>query len=134
MNPISGKKDINVFVVYKLNSISSGSIWLKGGYDKFACFANPTTRELIIGGDSGDFIVIGSISAFKTKANAGDLNKWICLSIHWDMHSSPATNKSSVYCNGKKLASFTAKTSSGDSQITLGDIKKTGVNDSPLDG
>ena len=50
------------------------------------------------------------------------------------MHSSPATNKSSVYCNGKKLASFTAKTSSGDTQITLGDIKKTGVNDSPFNG
>ena len=53
INPITGKKDIiNVFVVYKLNSVpSSGSDVLKsalfghdnGGYDRFVCFANPTT-------------------------------------------------------------------------------------------
>ena len=73
-----------------------------GGFDKFVCFANPTTRELIIGGASNDFIVIGGnnanhkspLAAYQTKANAGDLNKWICLSIHWDIYSSSVTNKS----------------------------------------
>ena len=73
INPISGKKDIvNAFIVYKLNSVpSSGSDWLKSGlfghdngnYDKFVAFSNPNTRELIVSGDSGDFIVIGSNSA-----------------------------------------------------------------------
>ena len=152
LNPITGKKDIvNVFIVYKLNSISSsGSDWLKGGlfgpdnggYDKFVCFANPTTRELIVGGDSNDFIVIGGNNAnhrsphasYQTKANAGVLNKWICLSIHWDMDTTPNADESSVYCNGKKLATFTSKTSTGDSQLTIGDIKKTDVNKSPFDG
>ena len=66
INPVSGKKDIiNVFIVYKLNSLS-GAQWFKsglfgndnGGYDKFICFANPTTRELIISGDSADWFVI----------------------------------------------------------------------------
>ena len=150
INPITGKKDIiDIFVVYKLNSVpSSGSIWLRGGlfghdnggYDKFVCFANPTTRELIIGGDSGDYIVIGGhnanhkspIAAYQTKANAGVLNKWICLSIHWDMDTAPVNNESSVYCNGEKLTSFTAKTSTGDTNLTLGDIT---VNlKAPFDG
>ena len=150
INPATGKRDhLNIFIVYKLNSISSsGGIWLKGGlfghdngrYDKFACFANPTTRELIVEGGDDDFIVIGGnnanhkspISAFKSKANAGNLNKWICLSIHWDMGPSPVTNESSVYCNGKKLTAFTAKNTTGDTKLTLGNIKNSDT--SPLDG
>ena len=149
INPISGKKDIiNVFIVYKLNSVpSSGSIWLKGGlfgndnggYDKFVCFVNPTTREFIVSGDSQNYIVIGGnnannkspIADYKSKANTGDLNKWICLSVHWDMGSSPFSNESSVYCNGKKLRSFTSKTTTGDVKLTLGNIKNSDI--SPFD-
>ena len=149
INPITGKQDIiNVFIVYKLNSVpSSGSDWLKGGlfgndnggYDKFIAFANPTTRDLVVSGDSKEFIVIGGnnanhrspLAAFQTKANAGDLNKWICLSVHWDSDIS-TTNQSSVWCNGKKLCNFTARSVTGNVKLTLGDIKNS--NNSPLDG
>ena len=150
INPSVGKKDIiNVFIVYRLNSVSSsGSDWTRsalfgndnGGYDKFIAFANPTTRELIIAGDSANFIVIGSNNAnhkaphgsYQTKANAGELNKWICLSVHWDKYTTPVANESFVFCNGKKLTSFTAKTISGDSHLVLGDVKNSTF--SPLDG
>ena len=89
--------------------------------------------ELIISGDSSDFLVIGAnasthkspIAPYKTKANASDLNEWICLSVHWDMDSSPSTNKSSIYCNGKILTSFTSKTVSGDVKLSLGDLKNS---------
>ena len=149
LNAITGKKDvINVFIVYKLNSVpSSGSDWLRGGlfghdnggYDKFVCFANPTTKELIISGNSGDFVIgrnkanhKNPIASYQTKANAGELNKWICLSIHWNADTTPNTDESSVYCNGKQLTSFTAKTSTGDTKLTIGDIKNN--TNSPFDG
>ena len=48
------------------------------------------------------------------------------------MHSSPVTNESSVYCNGKKLSSFTARTITGDTTLTIGDIKNNA--NSPFDG
>ena len=95
---------------------------------------------MTISGDNGDFIVIGSNSAnhkfphaaFLAKANASDLNKWICFSVHWDMRSSQNTNESCVYCNGEKFATFTGKTVSGDTKLSLGDIKNN--TNSPLDG
>ena len=103
LNPPSGGGEdvINAFIVYKLNSVpASGTDWLRGGlfgndngrYKKLVAFANPASRELIISGDSDRFIAIGSnsangkvpIASFQTKANAGDLNKWLCLSVHWN--------------------------------------------------
>ena len=147
LNPISGKKDIiNVFVVYKLNSVSLGTEWTKsalfghdnGGYDKFVCFSS--LKSLIISGINQEFIVIGANSAnfkaplasFKSKADAGELNKWICLSVHWDTDSSPLTDQSSVYCNGKLLQVFTSRSRTGNTKLVIGDLK----NDvfAPLDG
>ena len=56
----------------------------------------------MIAGVNGDVVLFGphgisgySPSAgYKTTANAGELNKWICLSIHWD--DPGGSNKSSA--------------------------------------
>ena len=145
LNSSSGKKDIvNVFIVYKLNShygstLKSGLFGNdNGGWDKFLAFAN--SGDLIVSNDTNNFCVIGSgsyqgkfpIAAYKTKANAGTLNKWICLSCHWDNDTTPAGNNSSVFCNRKKLANFKSKVTSGSTQTALGDISTT--TNTPLDG
>ena len=136
LNPVSRKKDIfNVFIVYKLKSYY-GSTWLKSGlfgndnngWDKLIAFAN--NGDLITSGDTNNFNVIGTgsylgnnpIAAYKTKANAETLNKWCSLSVYWDNYTTPAGNNSSVYCNGKKLADFQSKVTSGSTKTALGDI------------
>ena len=147
LNPASGSKDIvNIFIVYRLKSFFANNYWVRnglfghdnGGYDKFISFS--PNSELIVSGDKNNFNVIGSnpvtlkypIAAYKTKANAGEINKWICLSVHWDNYTTPAGNNSSVYCNGKKLANFESKRMTGSTQMTLGDLNPNGV--APLDG
>ena len=144
LNVAAGSQDIvNIFIVYKLNSYT-GTYWLRNGlfghdnsgFDKFVAFS-PTT-ELVVSGTNGDHIVVGAnnyngknpLGPYQNKANAGDLNKWICLSIHWNVPA--GANKSSVWCNGKKLCDFTARTSVGSNQMTFGDLNPTGI--AGLDG
>ena len=67
------------------------------------------------------------MAPYKYKANAGVINKWVCLSIHWDNHTTPAGNHSSVYCNGQKLANFQSITSLGSTQVTFGDVNTSGI-------
>ena len=123
LNPQSGIADIvNIFIVYKLNSFS-GSNWVRngffghdnGGYDKAVYFS--PAGELMIAGTTNNLIVIGPnnvtkydgailtpIADYQTKANAGELNKWCCLSIHWSVPG--GNNASSVWCNDKKTSQF----------------------------
>ena len=103
LNPGTNQQDIvNIFIVYKLKSRSSVNYWVNNGlfghdnigFDKFVCFGkNGTNGEesLMIAGINGsDVVIIGPhsisgynpISNYKINANAGELNKWICLSIH----------------------------------------------------
>ena len=150
LNPGNNQQDIvNIFIVYKLNSRSTVNYWINnglfghdnGGFDKFVCFGKHGTtgsETLMIAGVNGDVVLFGPhgssgynpISDYKTNANAGELNKWICLSIHWDVPG--GSNKSSAWCNKQKLGSFTAKTSPGSTQMTFGDIDPGGI--APLDG
>jgi len=135
--PAGGKDIINVFVVYNLNSFSGSKLLRNyifghgnGGYDKFIAFS--PTGELAVAGTTNQYIIIGPksfdnkkpIANYQTKANAGELNKWCCLSIHWNVPA--GANKSSVWCNGKKLADFTARTSPGLNNMTFGDVNPNG--------
>ena len=138
LNPASGQADIvNVFIVYRLNS-NLGSHFRNGlfghgngGWDKFVTFS--PNGELVVSGTTNDHIVIGqkafngknAIAPYQSKANASELNKWICLSIHWDVPG--GNNASEVWCNGKKLANFTAKTSPGSNTMTFGDLSPSGI-------
>ena len=151
LNPASGQPDtVNIFIVYKLNSRSLVNYWVNNGlfghdnagFDKFVCFGQNGTNGaetlMIAGVDGSDVILFGPnsyygysvLNGYKTNANAGELNKWICLSIHWDVPG--GSNKSSAWCNKQKLGSFTAKTSPGSTQMTFGDINPGGI--APLDG
>ena len=144
LNVATGGQDIvNIFIVYKLNSYT-GTYWVRnglfghdnGGFDKFVAFS--PAGELVVAGTKNDHIVAGASSfngknplgPYQNKANAGELNKWICLSIHWNVPA--GANKSSVWCNGKKLCDFTARTSIGSNQMTFGDLNPTGI--AGLDG
>ena len=138
LNPGSGQDDIvNVFIVYRLNS-NLGSHFRNGlfghdngGWDKFVAFS--PNGELVVSGTTNNHIVIGqkafngknAIAPYQSKANAGELNKWICLSIRWDVPG--GNNASEVWCNGKKLANFTARTSPGSNTMTFGDLNPSGI-------
>ena len=111
---------VNVFIVYKIRTVSS-SYWTAnglfghddGGFDKFVSFSNNGSGNLLISGSKNDWFHIGNHSfkgfasrdRYKTKANAGEFHKWICLSVHWIDETLDA---SSVWCNGEKLTSFTS--------------------------
>ena len=41
------------------------------------------------------------------KANATELNKLICLSVHWDQNNVSGVKKGNLYVNGKEIVSFT---------------------------
>ena len=144
LNVSSGSQDIvNIFIVYKLNSYT-GTYWIRNGlfghddsgFDKFVAFS--PSGELVVSGSTNDHIVLGpnafngksSSGPYLTNANSGELNKWICLSIHWNVPA--GANKSSVWCNGKKLCDFTARTSAGSNQMTFGDLNPSGI--AGLDG
>ena len=139
LNPGSGQADIvNVFIVYRLSSYT-GSYAVRnglfghdnGGYDKFIAFS--PTGHLLVSGTTNQHIVIGQSSfnsknataPYQSKANAGELNKWICLSIHWDVPG--GNNASETWCNGKKLADFTARTTQGSTNMTFGDLNTSGI-------
>ena len=98
-------------------------------FDKFISFS--TVGDLVVSGTTNDHIVIGEhnvngktpITDYKTKAYAGLLNKWICLSVNWNLPS----ETSYVYCNGKTLCDFTSRTSLGSTQLTISDLNPSGI-------
>ena len=138
LNPPSGGQDlVHVVILFKLKFRGAGNFRNglfghdNGGWDKFVAFT-PNTNNLIISGTNkdgseynGGFNVQVTASDWQTKADASELNKWCCMSIHWDV---PAGNgKSSCWVNGKKVKSFTARTSAGSNQMTFGDLDPNGI-------
>ena len=133
LNPAAGEPDIvNVFVVYNISSLTNSSHWTRGGGASWATIMAHLTNlfspqgDLIVSGTVNDHIVIGQnttngrspIAQYQSKGSAGQLNTWIALSVHWNISS----EKSYVYCNGKKLCEFTARSSVGSTTMTFGDI------------
>ena len=47
-----------------------------------------------------------SISTWQFKANAIEINKLICLSVHWDQNNLYPPKKGQLYVNGKEIYSF----------------------------
>ena len=142
LNVVSGAKDIvNVFIVYRIKAFDANTYWTGNGlfghdnkgHDKFVSFS--PSGDLIISGTTNNITIIGSnpvgslqpLAPYKNKANAGVINKWVCLSIHWDNYTTPAGNHSSVCCNGQKLANFQSRTSPGSTKMTFGDISISGM-------
>ena len=137
LNVSAGEEDIiNIFMIYNITSFS-GTYWCRsslfgadnGGFDAFVSFS--PQGDLIVSKSTNDHIVIGQnvtngrspIADYQSKANAGEINKWNCLSVHWNIPS----ETSFVYSNGKKLAEFTSRSSIGSPQMTFADLNPNGI-------
>ena len=127
---------VNIFIVYRISQFD-GSYWTRcricghdnGMFDKFISLS--PTADLIVLATTNDHIVIcqntfdgrSPIAPYKPRANAADLYKWICLSVHWNLPS----DISYIYCNGKKLCDFISRVSVGSTQLTFGDLNPSGI-------
>ena len=92
LNPASGADDIvYVFILFRLKSHSGPDSHFRNGlfghdnqgWDKFVAYK--PTNNLIISGVHGTNNVEVTSSDWQTKADASVLNKWHCLSVHWDV-------------------------------------------------
>ena len=132
LNPGGGNDIVHVFILFRLKTHSGSNQYFRnglfghdnGGWDKFVSFNPKNNNNLIISGTTNQKIEVGG-NDWQTKANATELNKWCCLSIHWDVPA--GANKSSCWVNGKKVKSFSARTSSGSNRMTFGDLDPNGV-------
>ena len=132
LNPASGGNDIvHVFILFGLKTHAGSDPNFRnglfghdnGGWDKFVVFNPRNSNSMVISGTTNNKIeVIGS--DWQTNANASELNKWCCLSVHWDVPA--GAKKSSCWVNGKKVKSFQARTSQGSNQMTFGDLNPNG--------
>ena len=138
---------VNVFIVYRMTSSNSPNFWVNGlfghdnlGYDKFV--AHSGSNIVISGADSAhncvylgpasslnDFLSLGDYS----ENDLGELNKWHCLSVHWDNKSSPKTEKSKIYWNRKHMGDFTADNRTGNNTTVFGGLDPT-TDVAPLNG
>ena len=131
LNPSSGGSVlVHVFILFRLATMTGSNHHFRnglfghddGGWDKFVSFT--PTGHLIISGTVGVKTTIG-VNDWQTKANASELNKWCCMSIHWDALA--GTVGSSCWVNGKKIKSFQARNSQGSNQMTFGDLDPNGI-------
>ena len=140
LNPPSGGQDlVHVFILFRLSTHAGSNANFRnglfghdnGGWDKFVSFA-ANTNNLIIAGtqkdgseSNGGFNIQVTSSHWLAKANASELNKWCCLSVHWDVPA--GAGNSSCWVNGKKVKTFEARTSAGSNQMTFGDLDPSGI-------
>ena len=133
LNPATGANDIvHVFILFRLATHSGSNANFRNGlfghdnagWDKFVAFNPLASNSLIISGTTNQKTEVG-VNNWQTNANASELNKWCCMSIHWDV---PAGAKnSSCWVNGKKVKAFTARTSQGSNRMTFGDLDPNGI-------
>ena len=92
LNPASGADDIvHVFILFRLKSHSGPDSHFRNGlfghdnqgWDKFIAY-KPRNNLLISGVHTVNNVEVTS-SDWQTKADASALNKWICLSVYWDV-------------------------------------------------
>ena len=117
LNPASGQDDIvHVFILFRLKTYSGANAYFRNGlfghdnqgWDKFVAY-DAILNNLIISGVHRINKITVTSSDWQTKADASVLNKWHCLSVHWDVPA--GAGKSSCWVNGKKVKTFRAKTS-----------------------
>ena len=139
---------VNVFIVYRMTSRGSArSYWNNGlfghdnlGFDKFVAYSG---SNLVVSGASSvnNCVYVGPASSLQSFLKLGDysendlgeLNKWHCLSVHWDNKSSPKTEKSKIYWNKKHIGDFTADNRLGASITIFGGLDAS-TDIAPLNG
>ena len=110
---------------------------LTTGWTRYVYFASEGNEDsLVVSGAIDKAVVIGRASTKSINpvmdviADADPTlpNKMICLTVQWDYVG--GTNASSIFCNGKKLASFTASpgTANRNPNVLLGAVGEA-VND-----
>ena len=121
LDTVTADKDIvNIFIVHRIKVCDVNTYWVRNslfghddrGFDKFVGFS--PNGDLVVSGTTNNYIIISSnpiqtkqpIAPFKTKANAGETNKWISLSINCDNYTTPVAGARKAYCNGQKLTDF----------------------------
>ena len=137
---------VNVFIVYRLTSRGPAqSYWNNGlfghdngGYDKFVAHSG---SNIVISGaaDPDKCVYVGPASSLQSFLSLGDysendlgeLNKWHCLSVHWDNQSNPNTEKSKIYWNKKHIGDFTADNRVGGNTTVFGGLNASS-NIAPL--
>ena len=133
LNPASGANDIvHVFILFRWKSHNGTNPHFRNGlsghdnagWDKFVCY-KPTTNNLLISGVYGSDNTEMTPTDWQAKADASVLNKWHCLSIHWDVPA--GAGKSYCWVNGNKVKQFRAKSSPGSTQMTFGDLDPNGI-------
>ena len=137
LNTVTGKRDtIHAFILFRLNTFAGTNANLRnglfgndnGGWDRMVIYSTQA-NNLVIGGAvkdkseayGGNNVQVKAAD-WKSRANATALNKWICLSVHWDVPGA-----SSVWVNGKKVKSFQARAASGERGMSLGDVHSNGT-------
>lgn len=145
LNITDHNKDyVNIFIFYRLKNRATNHFIFanglfghdNGGWDKFVCFDKNSSSMLIAGAYSSDqngYVVIGpnsvynkqSLGNYPNNANAGELNKWISLSFHWNVPD--GSEGSFVCCNGKNIGNFTAVHRTGSNYLAFGDINTSGT-------
>ena len=139
---------VNVFIVYKLNSRGSAQSYWNNGlfghdnleYDKFVAYSG---SNFVVSGahNTYKYVYLGPASSLQSflklddysENDLGELNKWHCLSVHWDNKSSPKTEKSKIYWNCKHVGDFTADNRVGASTTIFGGLDPL-TNIAPLNG
>ena len=132
LNPGGGNDIVHVFILFRLTTHAGSNAHFRnglfghdnGGWDKFVAFNPQNSNNLLISGTANQKIEVG-FNDWQSKANATELTKWCCMSIHWDVPA--GAKKSSCWVNGKKVKAFTARTSPGSNQMTFGDLDPNGV-------
>nr|XP_026693067.1 uncharacterized protein LOC113474801 [Ciona intestinalis] len=127
LNKKQGENDLfTVFIVYRLDAVmppgSYDWIGLFGidnlGYDKYIGLASD---KVVVSGTLGNSI---KITSTRINANPRALRVWNVLSVQWNVDG--GVDASSVWCNGKLLQRFQARTSASDTRFTIGDLFPSG--------
>ena len=132
LNPGGGNDIVHIFILFRMATMAGSNQYFRnglfghdnGGWDKFVAFNPKNNNNLLISGTTNQKTEVGR-NDWQTKANATELNKWCCMSIHWDVPA--GANNSSCWVNGKKVKAFTARTSSGSNRMTFGDLDPNGI-------
>ena len=142
LDAVGDDKTVSITIVYRLTAEGKSDFGLRNaligndntGWDKSISMTD--VGDLVVGSadveptshNGGQNIVI---STFPTNADATLLNNWIVLTVNWASHL--GVNGSAVFCNGKKLRTFTAVENPGAPDVYIGTLGSGGTI-APLTG
>ena len=127
-NTVGSVDNLQVFIVMRFSDLTGSYIDRdgvfgndNGGYDRYAALHS---NKLNVGGatDGGGDSSAVTIDKFPKDANPIQTTKFCVLSFHWNNKGNEGCgkNKSSVFCNGQRLTTFTAVDIEGETSFMIG--------------